>query len=280
MAGVLHRRGGVLRVGLIQAAVLIVTGVRVGAPLGGKHLPVMAELHIDGPIGHRDEIADAAVAIHHQAQGRGLHPAYGQHALIARLAPEQGKQAAHVHADQPVGPRTPQGCVVQVESVGAGLERGQCLANRGVVQCRQPQALDRPAITAVFDQLAGDHFAFTVGIGGDHQFTGFAKQAFDGLVLAGGFGFDAHLPLLRHDGQVGQDPAFVALVVGVGRGGFEQMTDAPGDSGIGPHPAAITATAGTEHGRNIFGLGGFFTQKQPHRFTRSCCAEGAQHGRD
>ncbi|VVN63898.1 hypothetical protein PS685_04479 [Pseudomonas fluorescens] len=168
--------------------------------------------------------------------------------------------------------------MIEVEGVAAGLERSQGLADRGVVQGRQPQALDGAAVAAVLDQFAGNHLAFAVGVGGDDQFCGFTEQALDGLELAGGLGFDAHFPFFRNDRQVSQYPALVALIVGVGRGGFEQVTDAPGDGGIGAHPAAITAAAGTEHGGNIFGLGGFFTQKQPHRSTHSRIAEDAQHG--
>jgi len=133
----------------------------------------------------------------------------------------------------------------------------------------------------VFDQFTGDHFAFAIGVGGDHQFAGFTEQALDGLELAGGFGFDAHFPFFGNDRQVGQHPALVALIVGIGRGGFEQVANAPGNGDSGAHPAAITASAGTEHGSNIFGLGRFFTQKQPHSSTHSSCrAEGAQHGRE
>ena len=168
--------------------------------------------------------------------------------------------------------------MVEVEGLAARLERGQGLADRRVVQGRQPQTLDGAAVAAVLDQFAGDHLAFAVGVGGDDQFCGFAEQALDGLELAGGFGFDAHLPFFGNDRQVSQYPALVAFVVGVGRGGFQQVADAPGDGGIGADPAAITTSAGTEHGSNIFGLGGFFTQKQPHRSTHSRIAEDAQHG--
>ena len=280
LAGVLHRCGGLPGVSLIQAAVLFVTGVRVGAPLRGEHLAVVLEVYLNGPVRHGHEVADAAVAVDHQAQGRGLYATHRQHALITGLTPQQGKQTAHVHADQPVGARASQCAVVQVEGLCTGFECGQRFTNGSVVQRGQPQALNRAAIPAVIDQFAGDHFAFAVGVGRNHQFAGFTQQTLDGFELAGGFGFDPHLPFIRNDRQVGQHPALVALVVGVWRGGFEQVANAPGNGGVRPRPAAIAASAGAEHGRNILGLGRFFTQKQPHRFTRSCCAEGAQHGRD
>ncbi|KWV87667.1 hypothetical protein PFLmoz3_02604 [Pseudomonas fluorescens] len=224
----------------------------------------MAQVDINGPVGHRHEVGNAAITVHHQAQGRGLHPAYREYALVTGLAPQQGKQAAHVHTYQPVGARAPQGRVIQAEGFCTGFERRQGLANGGVVECRQPQPLDRPAVAAVFHQFTGDHLAFTVGVGGDHQFLGFPQQALDGLVLAGGLGLDQHFPFIRDDRQVSQHPAFVFGVVGVGRGGFQQVADTPGDRDPITQPAPIAAAAGAEHGRDILGLGGFFTEVQPH----------------
>ncbi|MNE13197.1 hypothetical protein D3C80_1060240 [compost metagenome] len=193
-----------------------------------------------------------------------MHPAHRQHALIARLAAQQGEQSAHVHADQPVGARAAQRRVVQVERLVAWQQACQGLADGGVVQCRQPQALHRAAVAAMLDQFAGDHFAFAVGVGGDHQFARFAEQALDRLELAGGLGLDQHFPLFRDDRQVGQVPALVAFVVAVGRGGFQQVADAPGDADVGALPAAVAFAVGAEHFGNVFCLGGFFTEEQAH----------------
>ncbi|MNQ31248.1 hypothetical protein D3C85_446170 [compost metagenome] len=248
-------------------------------PLGGERRTGVQQLYVNRPVRHRHEVGNAAVAVHHQAQGRGLHPADRQYALVAGLAPEQGEQAAHVHADQPVRPRATQRRVIQAEGVGARLECAQGLANRGVVQRRQPQALDRPAITTMLHQLTGDHLAFTVGVGGDHQLLSFAQQPLDRLELAGGLGLDLHLPLLGNDRQVFQHPALIACVVGIRRGGLEQVADAPGDRDPASQPATVTTPAGAEHGGNVFGLGRFFTQKQPHNHHQSSGLKGAQHAR-
>ena len=116
----------------------------------------------------------------------------------------------------------------------------------------------------MLDQFTGDHFTFAVGVGSDDQFTGFAEQAFHRLELAGGFRFDQHLPLLRHDGQVFQYPAFIAGIVGVGWCGFQQVTDAPGYAEVVADPAAITAPVGAEDFGDVLGLGGFFAEKEAH----------------
>ena len=94
--------------GLIEAAILVVAGVGIGPPLRSKQLAVVFELHVYSPVRHGHKVTDAAIAVDHQSQGGGLYPAHRQYALIAGLAPEQGEQAAHVHADQPVGSRAPQ----------------------------------------------------------------------------------------------------------------------------------------------------------------------------
>ncbi|MNF81311.1 hypothetical protein D3C84_635770 [compost metagenome] len=259
-----HGFGGVTGQLRFEAAALLVAGVFRGAPLGGEGRAVGQQLYVDGPERYRHEVGDAAVAVHHQAQGRCLHPAHRQHALVAGLAAEQGEQPAHVHADQPVGARAAERGVVEAEGLRARLERLERLADRRIVQRRQPQPLDRPAIAAVLHQLAGDHLALAVGVGGDHQLVGFAEQTLDRLELAGGLRFDQHLPLLGDDRQVGQAPALVAGVVGIRRRGFQQVTDAPGHRHVGAQPAAVAAPAGAEHLGDVLGLGGFFAEVEPH----------------
>ncbi|MNN90551.1 hypothetical protein D3C81_2085140 [compost metagenome] len=91
------------------------------APLRGKNGAIALQLHVDGPIRGGHEIGDAAVAVHHQAQGWRLHTADREYALVAGLAAKQGEQAAHVHADQPIGTRTAQRRMVEAEGFGAGL---------------------------------------------------------------------------------------------------------------------------------------------------------------
>ncbi|MNC25139.1 hypothetical protein D3C75_732150 [compost metagenome] len=154
--------------------------------------------------------------------------------------------------------------MVQVEGFVARQQPRQGLANGGVVQCRQPKALYRTAVAAMLDQLAGNHFAFAVGVGGNHQLPRFTEQALDRLELAGSLGLYQHLPLVWNDRQVGQVPALVAFVVAVGRGGFEQVADAPGHADVGALPAAIALAVGAEHFGDVFCLGGFFAEEQAH----------------
>ncbi len=155
--------------------------------------------------------------------------------------------------------------MVEVEGFRAGLECGQGLADRGIIQRRQPEPLDRAAKTTVFHQLAGDHLAFAVGVGGNNQFFGFTQQTLDRLELASSFRLDLHLPALGNDRQIAQHPALVAGVIGIRRGGFQQMADAPSHGHSKAEPAAIATSIGAEHLGDVLGLGGFFAEKQPHR---------------
>ncbi|MNV41066.1 hypothetical protein D3C71_1326910 [compost metagenome] len=83
-----HRRRCLLGQRLIQTAILIVANFGRCSPLRGERGAVVEHLHVDGPVSDRYEIGNEAVTIHHQAQGRRLHPTHGQHALISRLTPE------------------------------------------------------------------------------------------------------------------------------------------------------------------------------------------------
>ncbi|MCY1418042.1 hypothetical protein D9M71_335880 [compost metagenome] len=257
---------------LIQTAVLVVAKLGCRAPLRRERGAVVQQLHVDGPIGDGHKVGDAAIAIHHQAQGRRLHPADRQHALIARLAPQQGEQPTHVHADQPVGPGTPQGRVIEAEGLVPRFEGREGLADGRIVQRRQPEPADRPAIAAMLHQFPGDHLALAVGVRGNDQFGRFTEQALDRLVLAGGARLDGHFPFFGNDRQVGQHPALVARVVGIRRCGFQQVADAPGHRDVRSQPAAIAPAPGAEDCRNVFGLGRFFTEVQPHNHhRRSMC---------
>ena len=154
--------------------------------------------------------------------------------------------------------------MVQAESLLARTKVGQRLADGCIVQCRQPQPLHWPPVAAVFEQFPGDHFAFAVGVRGDDQFAGLAQQTLDRLELAGSLGLDLHFPLLRHDGEIVEAPALVAGIVAVRWGGFEQVADAPGHAEVGALPAAVRLARCAEHAGDVFGLGGFFTEKQAH----------------
>jgi len=58
---------------------------------------------------------------------------------------------------------------------------------------------------------------------------------------------------------------------GLGRGGFDQVADAPGHDDARPIETAIAALGGTQYAGDVLALGGFLAQKQPHGVSESCC---------
>jgi hypothetical protein len=89
--------------------------------------------------------------------------------------------------------------VIERESLLTGLQRRQCFANRGLIECGQPEALDGASILAELQQLAGNHFTFAIGVGRDDNTGGFTQQVFDDFELRGSLGFDLNLPLRGND---------------------------------------------------------------------------------
>ena len=60
------------------------------------------------------------------------------------------------------------------------------------------------ALSQEWWHLAIFRFLVAIGVGGDHQFTGFAQQPLHRLVLARRLGLDQHLPALGHDRQISE----------------------------------------------------------------------------
>jgi hypothetical protein len=86
--------------------------------------------------------------------------------------------------------------------------------------------------------------------------------------------------IFQVSGMIGRSASTQRLygVVGIGRGGFQQVADAPGDSDPVAQPAAVAAATGAEHSRDILGLGGFFTEVQLHAQPIRSPLNGKQDG--
>jgi hypothetical protein len=137
---------------------------------------------------------DLAVAVHHELERRGLHAPDRQHAVVAGLPPEHGEQPAQVHAHEPVGARARQRRVIHRQRLGRRPQLAERGADRRIVERRQPQALDGPAVAAQVDDLAGDQFALAVGIGGDDQLGRLRQKRLTTLNCVAVFGLDLDPP--------------------------------------------------------------------------------------
>lgn len=74
----------------------------------------------------------------------------------------------------------------------------------------------RLEVAAQVDEFTGDHLALAIGVGGNHQLGGLAKQLFDDLELRGGGGLDLTASALGNNGQLLNGPALVLLVIRFG----------------------------------------------------------------
>ena len=86
----------------------------------------------------RDMVLDAHVAVNDHREGRGLHAAHGQAAMIS-----EGVGAGGVHTHQPVGLGARVGRVAQPLVVGFRPHRIPCGTDRVLVQRRDPQTVRR-----------------------------------------------------------------------------------------------------------------------------------------
>jgi len=124
--------------------------------------------------------------------------------------------------------------------------------------------LDRAAVAAVVDQLAGDHLALAIGVGRDHQIGGLCQQLLDDLELRGGLGLDHDLPVLGNDGQRFQRPSLVLLTVGFRGSGLDQMADAPGHAEARAGVAAVASLRGAQDAGDVLALGRLLAQNHAH----------------
>lgn len=184
---------------------------------------------------------------------------------MAGLAPEQREQAGEIDADEPVGAGARERAVVEGERVVRGPQRAECLADRRIVERRQPQALDRSAVAAVVDQFAGDHLAFAIGVRGDDELGRLCQQPLNDLELRGAACLDDPAPLRRNDRQRLQRPALEVLAVGLRGRGLDQVADAPGDFDARPTEATGFALVCAQDPGDVLALGRLLAEHHAHQ---------------
>ena len=172
--------------------------------------------------------------------------------------------AGHVDADQPVGAGARQSGLVQRKRAVAGTQRGECLVDTGLIQRRQPQPLNRTAPAALFQNFAGDGFAFAIGVGGNHHCICLFQQLLDDAELLAHLRADHQPPCRGNKRQMLCPPVFQRRIVILRRGHAQQMAKAPGDGHGGVMQVAVAAVTGVKYAGNIARLRGFFAQVKLH----------------
>ena len=214
----------------------------VGGVRQGKHAlgegPVLdafagqrpsAHRRLDAPEGLRHVAGDLHVTVHDHRQGRGLHAAYGQAAVVGDRVGAGG-----VHADQPVGLGPRVGGVAQPLVVGLRPHAVPRVADGLLVQRGDPQTQGWFVDAGVLHDAAEDGLALAVGIARVDEFVdvGTAGEGDELTVaLVGAFlAVNPPSPRLGADGQRFHAPVRVGpclALVCVGHGEVHEMALRP-----------------------------------------------------
>ena len=191
---------------------------------GGLHFPVGTGL----------EFADLAFPLHHQGEGRGLHPAHGGEVEAAGLGVEGGHGPGAVDADQPVGFGTAHGGIAQPLHFLAAAQTGEAVADGLGRHGLQPQPLHGLAGLSVAGDVIEDQLALAARVTGVHQAVHILALDQLGQQLEAGLGFLHRLQFEvgRDHGQVGKGPLAALDLVFLGDHQFQQMADSRGENEV------------------------------------------------
>ena len=119
-------------------------------------------------------------------------------------------------------------CGVAVTSeVLVGFELGQGLSHGVRVRVADEDALYRALVLAVLQNLIDEQLPFTVAVPRVNDRIRLLEQGLEVIEEVLALLLDQHLPFLRNDGQVGQVPALVFLVVLLWHRLFQEMPRSP-----------------------------------------------------
>ncbi len=247
-----------------------------GHPAGDEALLVRRDdMGFDFEVIFRDEVFDLFVTAHHQTQHRRLHAAHRQHAVIARVAPQQRPGARHIDTVKPVGARARQRRNAERNKFAVFAQSADRPLHRLRVQVVDQAALNPAAFfrrqLQIVEHFVHQQLTFAIGVARMHHFAGLLQQLLNNFKLLRHRGTRLQLPFLRDDRQVGQRPARVAAVVTVRLRLLQQVPDAPGDDLIvAAGDKALSATMGLgQHIGNRAAKARFFRNKQTHESARS-----------
>ena len=141
---------------------------------------------------------DFPVPVHHQFQGRGLHPANRDQGVAASAAVGQGHGPAQVHTHQPIGAGAAASGVAQPSVIAVGPQRRglKGSAQGALAEVRQPGAQSAPAPAQVLQYFVHQQLALAIRIAAvDYQIR-LLEQAADYLELVASGSLGQQLPLL------------------------------------------------------------------------------------
>ncbi len=153
-----------------------------------------------------DEVLNLFITTHDQPQHRRLHAPHGEHALIARVAPEDGVGAGHVDTVQPVRARAGQRRDAQRNKFAVGAQARDRTLHRLRVEVVDQAALHLLTLFRrqfkIVQHLIHQQLSFPVRVTRVHDFIGFMQEALDHVELFGHRRSGLQSPFFRHDGQI------------------------------------------------------------------------------
>ena len=137
---------------------------------------------------------------------RRLHAPHGEHALIARVAPEDGVGAGHVDPVQPVSARARKRRDAQRDKLAVGTQTRDRTLYRLRVEVVYQAALHLLTLFRrqfkIVQHLIHQQLSFPVRVTRVHDFFGFMQEALDHVELFGHRRSGLQSPFFRHDGQI------------------------------------------------------------------------------
>ena len=121
------------------------------------------------PVGLGLEAPNGGLALRHDGQGGGLHPAHGGFVESPGLGVERGHGPGAVDAHQPVGLRAAQGGIRQRQHLRVLAKLDESVPDGGRGHGLEPEPLDGFLGLGVADDVAEDELAFPSGVAGVDQ---------------------------------------------------------------------------------------------------------------
>ena len=235
-----------------QAVLAVEPGHRVlGLPLRLEDAVHMLEDAADQVVRDGLEVLDLALAAHDERECRRLDTANRQHEPLVASAPRgQSIGTREVHADEPVGPRTRERRLLEVEEIAVVAQARIGLLDALLVECIQENAAHGLLVPEVVEHLVDEQLSLAVRVAAVHDLVGLLDQRLDDGELLLAVLIDEELPMLGDDGQVLRAPALVLRVVLLWLRLTQDVAKEPGHDAVLRHEVAIAPRDGA---RQAFG---------------------------
>ena len=235
-----------------QAVLAVEPGHRVlGLPLRLEAAVRMLEGAADQVVRDGLEVLDLALAAHDERERRRLDAADWQHeALVAGAPRSQGIGAREVHADEPVGPRTRERRLLEVEEIAVVAQARIGLLDALLVKCIQEDAAHGLLVPEVVEHLVDEQLSLAVRVAAVHDLVSLLDQGLDDGELLLAVLINEELPMLGDDGQVLRAPALVLRGVLLRLRLTQDVAKEPGHDAVLRHEVAIAPRDGA---RQAFG---------------------------